>query len=132
MDRRPLYLAFAASFLVLGGAIGFLWLAWDFTILKDSDFAEVFLGSGLPQHERFILNEVGFLILMITGKFMLEGANWSRFVYIGWIVPWLGFCFYNDSDLELFEPSLLFHGTVILLLFLPGANRYFTSEFKWP
>jgi hypothetical protein len=132
MDRRPINLQFVAWFLVLFGAYGFLSLAWDFTLLENPNYAELFLGKGLPPHERFILSELGFVVLMLTGKFMLDGANWSRFVYVAWIVSWLGFCFYKNSDLGLFLPSLLVHGTILTFLFLPGANRYFLSSFKWP
>lgn len=132
MDSRPLYLEFVAWFLVLLGTACFLSLAWDFSLLKNPDFAEVFLGNGLPPNERFFLNEFGFLLLMATGKFMLEGANWARIVYIVWIVPWLGFCCYKDPDLTIFLPSVLIHGTVITILFLPQANRYFLSRYKWP
>jgi len=132
MDNRPIYLAIVTWFLVLLGAFCFLSLAWDFSLLKNPDFAEVFLGNRLPPHERFFLNEFGFALMMVTGKFMLEGANWARIVYIVWTVLWLDFSCYKDTNFFLFMPSLLVHGTAITILFLPAAHRYFLSEQKWP
>jgi len=132
MDNRPIYLAIVTWFLVLLGAFCFLSLAWNSSLLKNPDYAEVFLGNRLPTNERFFLNEFGFALLMVMGKFMLEGANWARIVYIAWTVLWLGFCAYKSHDWTLVLPSLFFHATVIVILFLPAAHRYFLSEQKWP
>jgi hypothetical protein len=132
MERRPIYVSFVGWFLVLLGALCFLSLAWDFTLLKNTEFAEVFLGKRLPPHERWFLNELDFAIMIVTGKFMLDGENWARIVYVIWTVLWLGFCGYKDPDLMLFLPNLLFHGIAMLLLFLPRANRYFLARYKWP
>jgi hypothetical protein len=132
MERRPIYVTLVVWFLVLLGAACFLSLAWSSTLLRNPDFAEVFPGHGLPPNERWLLSEFGFVLLMVTGKFMLEGANWARIVYVVWIVSWLGFCCYKDPDLALLLPNLLVHGTAIMSLFLPKTNRYFFAKYKWP
>ncbi len=135
MERRPIYLSLILWFLVLWATGCFLTLAWNYTLLKKTtiDAAltdEIFLGTRVPIIERFILNEVCFVLFIVTAKFMLDGENWARSVYVGWIILWLGFCGYKSWNIIQVLPNAFFHAAVIVLIFLPPANRYFVPDYK--
>ena len=72
-------------------------------------------------------------ISFICGVFILQGANWARWLFT---VKWALFLLLTITDVALTGkdiPALAFlvlvQGTMVVILFLPDANRYFSSDY---
>lgn len=66
-------------------------------------------------------------IILLCGTYILGGANWARLLYVGW------FCFVVILTVIIHPSStglvrtVIFHSVMILFLFLPKANVYFSQ-----
>jgi uncharacterized membrane protein HdeD (DUF308 family) len=68
----------------------------------------------------------GFVMLLV-GTYILGGANWARLLYVGWFAfVVILTLIIHPSNAGLLR-TVIFHSVMILFLFLPKANAYFSS-----
>lgn len=97
--------------LIAAGAIG---IAYHFTEFKSTPSSEYLLVLGVR------------LIAIVGGVFLLRGKDWARWLAIAWIAFHLAISIFHTKQ------GILVHAVVLaafcVLLFLPGANRYFRAH----
>ncbi len=67
-------------------------------------------------------------IKLVAGINILRGANWARLLWAIWYVLDLLVSTSLSLDKNFSLTSFIIQFLVILFLFLPGANEYFTQE----
>ena len=110
MPARPISVTILAWVLILAGAVGLVYH------IAELDIGHPFANDGL-------LVEFVRLLAVISGVFMLRGANWARCLAIAWITVHVILSFWHSWE------QLAMHCVVFLVfaffLFRPPANTYF-------
>jgi hypothetical protein len=70
-----------------------------------------------------VLMYVGFLVGMLCGAFMLRGADWARWLFLGWFGYNTIANFFHSPARNL--PAVLLMGIAVYFLFRPQATAYF-------
>ena len=115
MPKRPLILSLFGWFLILGGAVGFVFH---------------FPAHRPPFHSDDFLPDLFELILIVAGVFILRGRNWARWLALAWIAFHVALSFFHSLR------EVAVH-TVILLafawvLFRPASRAWFQPSSAFP
>ena len=122
MYRRPDYVTAAGVFLCLFGAFAVL----DGLVnLSGSDRS---LGANAPDFAPFV-GLTFSAITLVAGINVFQGHNWARWLYAVSVFTFLVYDFtYFWGALYTLVPALVIRFLIVILLFLPDANRYFRSN----
>ena len=128
MHRRPLYVTAAGCLLIFWGVVS-AWKIFSIVYLASLVIAhgwwsETRSSDGLP----FIMLVISGGIKLVAGINILRGANWARLLWAIWYVLDLLVSTSLSLDKNFSLTSFIIQFLVILFLFLPGANEYFTQE----
>jgi len=128
MAKRPLYVTLICWLLIL--VVG-LNLVTTLYTLSRPELLEPVMNlrklSPIPIVVQFVILTIDLCVMLASGIVMLRRRNWARWLF----VLWIGF----SSLLGLLTvpykmtviPGLVCYLVAVLLLFLPGANRYFNA-----
>jgi hypothetical protein len=89
-------------------------------------------GSGLDMPTR-VMQGFGAIGMLVAGPNILRGENWARWFYAGLCALLLAYnlTFLRDHFYTLI-PAAAIHAISLILLFVPGSNRYYASAAgKW-
>jgi hypothetical protein len=132
MQTRPLSVTFVGWILMILGTLE-LWQTFSLllAILNGGpDVKIIFSYSTLPIPVQWAFIAAGAVIALLCGLYILKGSNWARILYPSWVA----FCYILEiliepgKDISLSDFIFLF--LICLILFLPGANKYFASRDK--
>ena len=70
---------------------------------------------------------VGVLICILCGVFMLNGKNWARSLYVGWVAFGIIVGLLTSPVKLMLIPSILVFAIFAFFLFRPKANAYFSG-----
>jgi uncharacterized membrane protein HdeD (DUF308 family) len=111
MRPRPLILTLFGWFLILGGAVGFVFR---------------FPAHRPPFRSEDFLPDILELILLLAGVFILRGRNWARWLAIAWIAFHVGLSFFHSLR------EVAVHTLILLafacILFYPAAQAWFQAQ----
>ena len=83
--------------------------------------------SPLPLSVQYAMLYVGLALSIVCGIAMLKGQNWARFLYVVWTAISLVIGFATSPMKAAMLPGLVVFVIVIVFLFLPKANAYFSA-----
>jgi hypothetical protein len=84
----------------------------------------------VPVQQVLIIAEI--LVSIVSGSFMLRGANWARWLYIGFGGVLLVFNLATSPARLMIIPSLICYAIILFFLLRPAANAYFSSSGPQP
>jgi hypothetical protein len=122
--RRPMSVTVICWILIIFCSIGLLTLL---STLADPIFGKFFGNSDLPISAMKIGGALGYVVAIVCAIFMLRGANWARWLYLGWVAIGLLSVSFSASSLLLVIPGAL--KTIVFAYFLTrsDASAFFKS-----
>jgi len=70
---------------------------------------------------------VGIIVVIVAAAFMLRGANWARWLYIGYAAFGLAVGLITSPVKAILLPGVAVYAVVVVFLTRPKANAWFTS-----
>jgi uncharacterized membrane protein YobD (UPF0266 family) len=127
MNSRPLSITVIAWIIIASSAIS---LVSTLFLINNPMAQELMAKSLMSIPLQYAMLFVGILVGLVSGVFMLKGANWARLLYVGWSI--LGFVigFMTTPGKLMLLPSAIFLAVVVFFLFRPNANAFFSREAK--
>jgi hypothetical protein len=125
MNKRPPSITFIAWFLIVTGVISLLVSSLSMNnpvVLKE--LAKI----PLPISVQIAWMYVGLSIAIASAFFMLRGANWARFLYIGWSAVSSLISLVISPAKTTLIPGLIVYGIIVFFLFQPKANQFFSGS----
>src|SRR5262245_39204284 len=121
MPRRPLSIAVIAWLFIAVGACGLAFLLWPFVA---PDSARRMAGLEVPRPDELWPIAISEAVALVSGAFMLRGANWARWLLVAWMVFHVGLSFLH-SPVKVLTHLVLF-SAIGWFLFRPKAASYFS------
>jgi hypothetical protein len=128
MHRRPVSVSVVGWLLSIVGVLGLLGAFLSLSMTDDPRIQKIAEGSPVPLPVHLYVGVAGAIITFISGLYILRGENWARWFYAIWCVAGLLFGAVATADKLLLIPGVLAQGALIVLLFLPKANAYFSRR----
>jgi hypothetical protein len=129
MDKRPKTVTFIAWFSIVVNVFALLstlWVANNFVTKIAMDFT--LSRDPIPVQIHYWLIYFNILSSIGCGIGMLIGNNWARMIYTGLSIFWIGTSFLLPSSQSQAIPTTIVTVIILLLLFRPNVNRYFTRS----
>jgi hypothetical protein len=122
MPKRPTSVTVIGWILIVLGALGVLGMSFS---LANSAARQAMALNPMPIPVQFALAFAGLGVSIVSGAFILRGANWARWLYLGWSVFGFAVSLATSPSKLMLLPSLLVFAIIALFLLLPKANAYF-------
>jgi hypothetical protein len=124
MNKRPVSVTVIAWIILVSGALS---LVTSAVMMKNPLTQELMAKSPIPVPVQYVMLFVGLLVSVISGIFMLKGANWARMLYIIWgAVGFLVSLLTSPIKLMLI-PGFVVYAVFVFFLLRPKASAYFTG-----
>lgn len=122
MQQRPTSLTIIGWLLIVFGAFGVL----GTLMLPNNPIAtEMLKQSPLPLSAHVAIGVIGSLISIVCGYGVLKGLEWSRLVYVGWILISIAVALVSTPFSSLMLLGWLLQAVIIFFLFRPAASAWF-------
>jgi hypothetical protein len=123
MNNRPKSVTFISWFFIVTAVIS---LFTTFTSMNNPLVLELLAKNPLPIPAQFAMTYISLAISIISGIFMLRGANWARFLYIIWGAIGFLISLATSPAKLLLIPGIIIYGIIVFLLLRPNANAFFS------
>ncbi len=124
MNKRPLSITFIAWFLIVTGTFSALVMLIS---RNNPVFLEELAKNPIPVPIQLAIAFLGLAISIFSSIFMLRGANWSRFLYVGWCVISILITLVTSPAKATAIPGIIIFGIIVFFLFQPKANEFFNG-----
>ncbi|MDR2209469.1 MAG: hypothetical protein LBE22_10925 [Azoarcus sp.] len=131
---RPTFITVVSWVLIVIGASGVFSLLMMFmSNAARAVVAQQAAATGMPVWISVAMSCIGIAVALTAGIGMLQRHGWVRFVYVGWhavtmSVSFTLFASKMPGNIGLMIPGLMIFIAISILMFLPAANRYFSSQ----
>jgi len=88
---------------------------------------ELMAKNPIPVPVQIVMFYVGTSLVIVAAAFMLRGANWARWLYIGYSALGLLLAVFTSPIKAMLLPGVVVYIVVVVLLTRPKVNAYFTS-----
>jgi hypothetical protein len=88
---------------------------------------ELMAKSPVPLSAQYVITFAGLLISIVSGIFMLKGANWARMLYIIWGAIGFVFALGTSPAKLMLIPGFLVYAIFVFFLLRPKASAYFNG-----
>lgn len=113
MQKRPILVTLLGLLLIVMGTIGFVYHLREFHGLS-------------PFPTELVLISFLRLLAIVSGAFILRGANWARWLAIAWMALHVGVSYFHSwSEVVMHAVFLVIFAFV---LFTKGASEYFQRQ----
>ena len=128
MKERPTSITVIAWFLIVMGGISII--TSIFSLFNPNPMVEEIMSrSPLPVPIQQLLSYAGIAVSIVSGMYLLDGANWARFLYVIWSFIGILISIISLPNLLFIIPGLVFWIIITFYLFRPQANDYFNWHF---
>ena len=124
MNTRPTSVTVISWIILVTSALG---LVATFVMINNPTTQELMAKTPLPLPVQYAMTFVGLSIGIVSGIFMLKGANWARMLYIGWGVLGLAIGLVTSPMKLMMLPGALFFAIIVFFLLRPRANAFFSG-----
>ena len=125
MKRRPTSITIIAWLLITSGAIS---VVPTVVAMNNSAPVELMPQNHLPVPILHVMSFAQIAVVTISGIAMLNGRNWSRFLYVIWSIFEFIVVIATSPMKMMMVPGLVFFILIAFFLFRPAATEYFLSE----
>ena len=122
--NRPKSITVVAWILVVLGTVP--GIATLFT-LNNPVFIEQMNKGNFPVSLQIALGIIGYLILLVSGIFILRAKNWARWLYTGWGAIGVVATPFNIGISLILLPGTIKYLIIVYFLFTKKANIYFKN-----
>ena len=128
MGERPTSVTVIAWFLIVTGIISII--SSVISIINPNPMVEEIMSRNpLPVPIQELLQYIGIAVSIVSGIYMLDGANWARFLYVVWSFIGILISIIALPNLIFVIPGLIFWIVITSFLFRSQANDYFDWHF---
>jgi hypothetical protein len=119
MKKRPLSVTVVSLVFILIGAGGLVRGLWSWASG---------VRGGITNHELIdiALVSISGILALVSGLFMLRGANWARWLCIVWMALHVVISIGHEMSKVVVHSVMLL--VLLVVLLWPNANSYFRSE----
>lgn len=123
--RRPLSITIIAWLLIVTAAISVI----VNTVMLDHPTArELMAEDPVPMPVQYAILYLSLMINLTAGIAMLKGRSWGRFLYVVAGVIGFAIAFATSPAKALVIPGAVVFVVIVVFLFLPTANAYFSRR----
>ena len=123
MSRRPKFVTFISWINII---LGFLILFSVPMSMSNPNLSQSLAKSSIPINVQLLQICISSTIAIISGFFMLSGANWARILYVAYQVIGITIEVFQGSTAEEFVPQILGFMIIFALLFRTKSNEFFS------
>jgi hypothetical protein len=124
MNERPLSVTIIAWLLIVFAALSAVTIPFS---LGNPMARELMAKSMVPIPAQYFMIFAGLLVSILSGIFMLKGANWARMLYIIWSALGFLFSLITSPAKLVIIPGFLVYLIVVFFLLRPKATAFFTG-----
>ena len=128
IKNRPFLVSLVCYYLLISGCY---LLYTSFGNLKDPAVQDAMEKVGLPFAFQVAMIYVNSIVIIASAMFMMQEANWARWVYLGWGFINIDYNLYAQSDWHNNVFPIGFYLASALILLVPSANRYFSNAIEF-
>ena len=125
---RPGYLTVLCWILIVLGLLGLLGPIMMWTQQNSPEMKQALALSPVSLEVQIAMSLVGAIVSIVAGVGMLNGWNWSRWLYVVYTIAAIAFGVATIGLSPLIIPSIVIGVIVAGITFLPGANAYLTGK----
>jgi hypothetical protein len=125
MNTRPLSVTIIAWLLIVFAVISAATIPFT---LGNPAAQELMAKSMISIPVQYFMMFAGLLISIVSGIFMLRGANWARMLYIIWGAVGFIVSFITSPAKLVVIPGFLVYLIVVFFLLRPKATAFFTGS----
>lgn len=123
MNQRPKSVSFICWLLIITGSISLL---TSLTSINNPVVLELMAKSPIHIPIQFIMMYGGLAVSIISGFFMLKGANWARLLFVIWSAIGFLIGIATSPAKMMLIPGAIVYGIEVFFLFQPNANKFFS------
>jgi hypothetical protein len=121
--QRPISVTIISWFLIVSSVIG---LVSTFVVMKPSDYEATLAINLLPAAFLMAYQLVCVFVGLLSGVFMLKGAAWARWLYIGWGALGILVNFGNFGFTLFAIPGLVVYTLLTAILLRKNSSDFFS------
>lgn len=125
IKERPITVTLVCLYLLLVGSV---LLVMSFTNLQDTKVQAAMTQIDIPYKAQVAVLYVNLALMVLCAMFMFQEKNWARWVYLAWGLLHLGYLYFIQPDFFVNWIDTVTYPVFALLLLLPNANDYFSSD----
>ncbi len=125
MIKRPVSVTVISWILIVLGALGVVGMLFS---LSNPAARQAMALNPLPIPVQLAMAFFGLAVSVVAGACMLKGANWARFLYIGWSVCGFAISFFTTPAKLMLVPGIVIFVVLAAFLLTPKANAYFAPK----
>jgi len=125
---RPIFVTGVCICLIAWGCYQ---LFSSFTNLKDPNVQAAMAQVGLPFFLQVIMLYLNAGVIIVSAFWMMQEANWARWLYLGWGFVSIDYHLYINADWHDNLVPIGFYLVSSLVLLVPSANRYFSNVVEY-
>jgi len=128
IKSRPLFISLVCYGLLISSAY---YVITSFSYLHDPDTQAAMEKVRIPYFIQIGMLYLNLIVTIVVAILMLEEVNWARWTYLGWGFVNIDYRLYIQTD---WHDSVIVIATYLvsaLILVLPSANEYFSSEIHY-
>ncbi len=124
MRKRPTSITIIAWILIVAGGILLLTSSVN---LNNPIVKGIMAKNPIPISVQYMIMYVGLLISIVSGIGLLKKQNWARFLYVVWNTIGSLITLFTSPMKTALIPGLIFFIVIVIFLFRPGTNQYFSK-----
>ena len=127
MKQRPKSISIIAWILIVIGAISLITTS---AMINNPVTRDLMNNSPIPVPAQYIISYLGLFVTIISGIAMLNGKNWSRYLYIIWSLIGFTISITTFPIKTAIIPGFLVFLVAVYFLLRREANEFFTQTRK--
>jgi hypothetical protein len=128
MNDRPISIAVIACILLFIAAFDLFGALATIFMVNLPAIQETIAKNSIPAPMDYLMTFTGAIILIVSGIFMLRGANWARLLYICWGAFNLVIALFTSPAKSTLIPGVVLYLIVVFFLLRPKASAYFSRH----
>jgi len=126
IKSRPIFISILCYYLLISGCY---FLFTSFANLKQPETQAAMDQVGLPFALQVAMLYLNLILTIVCAKYIMQEANWARWVYLGWGFINIDYHLYIASDWhQNILPVAVYLVSAVVLL-VPSAHKYFATGF---
>jgi hypothetical protein len=123
--KRPTGVSVVGWILIVMGAVSLL---SEFISAASTDYGAILAKNRLPVVIQVMFGFVGLVVTLFGGIYILKGASWARWLYIGWGAFAIPVSLANLGFSWLILPGLIFYALFTAVLLQKDSSAFFKAS----
>ncbi len=124
---RPFFITVMCVYLL---ATSSFFLVMSFSFLNNPDNQTMMQQIPVPYIVQVVMLYLNNIILIVSAIYIMEEANWARWLYLGWGFINIDYNLYIQKDWHNNVIGIAIYLVFAVFLLVPSANEYFSNDFE--